>query len=62
MWPVVISQPATTAHRPATEPTERSNSPATSRMVWPTPMIPTYATAASIARILMDERNPWFRM
>ena len=51
----VISLAETTAERPATEPTERSNSPATSSMVWPMAMMPTKETTRRMARTLRSE-------
>ncbi|CDX50628.1 hypothetical protein MPL1032_110231 [Mesorhizobium plurifarium] len=53
----VISLAATTADRPATEPTDRSNSPATSRMVWPMAMMPTNDTTLRMARMLRSDRK-----
>ena len=51
----VISLAATTAESPATEPTERSNSPVISSIVWPMAMMPTKETTRRMARTLRSE-------
>ena len=48
-----MSHDDTTAHKPATEPTERSISPAIISQVWPTAMMPTNAMARSIEATLL---------
>jgi hypothetical protein len=47
----------TTAERPATEPTDRSNSPQTRRIDWPMAMMPTKETTVRMARMLRSERK-----
>ena len=53
----VISLALTTAESPALEPTDRSNSPEISSMVWPMAMMPTNDTTCRMARMLRSDRK-----
>ena len=53
----VISLALTTALKPATEPTDRSNSPPTRRIVCPIAMMPMKETTVRMARMLRSERK-----
>ena len=58
----VIRRAATTALTPATEPTDRSNSPPTRRTVCPMAMMPTNETIVRIARMFRSDRKAGWRM